>query len=325
MRKASFLIIILCSVFAPWSQLWADAGQSSFQQRCAACHTVGGGDRVGPDLAGVTQRRDPKWLLRWIMEPDKMLAEKDPTAMEIFKKFNQIPMPNLAVTEAEAQILIEYLAGTAVESAAPGTQPTQDVSLTQNAFFDGLTGVQLIALVVFLILSAVIVFIFWQIVRTTAKPVPTIDMKSAYKLRKKFFLGSTVLILGTLAATLPRTPYPDQLLTPDRLVYATARQFSFVFSSEPITSPSDNDQSKIVNALELPVDALVEFRVTSLDVNHGFAIYDSNRAIIAQTQAMPGYVNRLRVRFPKPGVYHILCLEYCGLAHHLMRTSLTVR
>jgi cytochrome c oxidase subunit 2 len=79
-----------------------------------------------------------------------------------------------------------------------------------------------------------------------------------------------------------------------------------------------------ISALRLPADATVAFHVTSADVNHGFAIYDEDMQVLAQTQAMPGYVNVLRVRFPKPGSYRVLCLEYCGLVHHGMAASLEV-
>lgn len=74
-----------------------------------------------------------------------------------------------------------------------------------------------------------------------------------------------------------------------------------------------------------PANELIEFRVTSFDVNHGFAIYDPSNKLIAQTQAMPGYVNRLRWKFSEPGNYNILCLEYCGMAHQGMRASFTVK
>src|SRR6185437_4233037 len=62
----------------------------------------------------------------------------------------------------------------------------------------------------------------------------------------------------------------------------------------------------------------VQFRVTSKDVNHGFAIYTPGLQIVAQTQAMPNYVNVLRYTFAEPGTYRVLCLEYCGLVHHEM-------
>ena len=69
----------------------------------------------------------------------------------------------------------------------------------------------------------------------------------------------------------------------------------------------------------------VEFQVTSADVNHGFAIYKNKTRLLAQTQAMPGYVNKLRYKFTEPGEYEVLCLEYCGLAHHGMSAKFTVK
>ena len=75
----------------------------------------------------------------------------------------------------------------------------------------------------------------------------------------------------------------------------------------------------------VPVGKLVEFELTASDVNHGFAIYKNKTQIVAQAQAMPGYVNKLQVRFTEPGDYEVLCLEYCGAAHHAMRAVIKVR
>jgi cytochrome c oxidase subunit 2 len=69
---------------------------------------------------------------------------------------------------------------------------------------------------------------------------------------------------------------------------------------------------------------LVEFQVSAEDVNHGFAIYRGKHQLVAQTQSMPGYVNKLQVRFAEPGDYEVLCLEYCGIAHHGMRATIRV-
>jgi cytochrome c oxidase subunit 2 len=68
----------------------------------------------------------------------------------------------------------------------------------------------------------------------------------------------------------------------------------------------------------------VNFRVSSKDVNHGFGIYDANMNMLAQVQAMPGYTNSVHYTFDKPGKYKILCMEYCGVAHHSMIANLTV-
>lgn len=68
----------------------------------------------------------------------------------------------------------------------------------------------------------------------------------------------------------------------------------------------------------------VEFRVTTADVTHSFGIYDTEMHLVAQTQAMPGYTNRLRYTFTKPGTYRVLCMEYCGVGHHVMMTEIKV-
>jgi cytochrome c oxidase subunit II len=75
---------------------------------------------------------------------------------------------------------------------------------------------------------------------------------------------------------------------------------------------------------QVPVGQSVEFHVTSADVNHDFAIYDPGMHVVAQTQAMPGYTNKLDYTFSKPGTYKILCLEYCGIAHHNMMSEIKV-
>lgn len=66
------------------------------------------------------------------------------------------------------------------------------------------------------------------------------------------------------------------------------------------------------------------FRGTRSDVNHGFGICDAAGTLVAQTQAMPGYVNRLTHVFAVPGTYQVLCLEYCGLVHHNMIAEINV-
>ncbi|NUM88007.1 MAG: hypothetical protein HUU37_02275, partial [Bdellovibrionales bacterium] len=144
-------------------------------------------------------------------------------------------------------------------------------------------------------------------------------MKVAYRFRRILFVSGSMLVMALLTLTIPKSPYADSSSTPDRVIYVSAMQFSFAFTNEPVASKEDMG-AQIVD-LEISRGSLVEFRVTSLDATHGFAIYNPKGAIFAQTQAMPGYTNRLRVRFDEPGKYPVLCLEYCGAAHHMMKTS----
>jgi protein SCO1/2 len=87
-----------------------DKGQYMFASHCAACHTLGRGDFLGPDLAGVTAARERAWLTRFIVEPDKVMAEKDPIALALRDRFKQVRMPNLDLTEEDADVIIEYMA-----------------------------------------------------------------------------------------------------------------------------------------------------------------------------------------------------------------------
>jgi len=86
-----------------------DKGQYLFATRCAVCHTIGHGEKVGPDLAGVTTTRERGWLRRYIAVPDKMLAENDPIAAALFKKYKEMRMPNMGLHDLDVATLIEYI------------------------------------------------------------------------------------------------------------------------------------------------------------------------------------------------------------------------
>ena len=91
-------------------------GEYLFGSRCSACHTLGQGDKMGPDLLGVTTRRDRAWLARYVAEPDKMLAESDPIATALFEKYKDARMPNLRLGSADVNAVLTYLE---TKSSAP--------------------------------------------------------------------------------------------------------------------------------------------------------------------------------------------------------------
>ena len=62
-------------------------GQALYKRLCAGCHTVGSGDRVRPDLAGVMALRDRAWLVSFISDPERMRVGKDPLALALAAKF----------------------------------------------------------------------------------------------------------------------------------------------------------------------------------------------------------------------------------------------
>ncbi|HET9450117.1 MAG TPA: cytochrome c [Aggregicoccus sp.] len=86
-------------------------GQEMFAAKgCVACHKVGGGKLVGPDLKGVLTRRDQNWVSRFILRPDVMLAE-DPEAKKLLSQYF-VPMPNQNVDpKKELPLILAYLKG----------------------------------------------------------------------------------------------------------------------------------------------------------------------------------------------------------------------
>lgn len=70
----------------------------------------------------------------------------------------------------------------------------------------------------------------------------------------------------------------------------------------------------------LPVGAEVDFYLSSADVVHGFHIADKN----INMMAVPGGINKASTKFTKPGIYPIVCHEYCGSGHQHMRGEIIV-
>jgi mono/diheme cytochrome c family protein len=88
----------------------AQHGESVFRAKgCNGCHTIGRGRLTGPDLAGVTERREYGWVLAMITKPDSMI-KSDPTARQLFSEY-MTPMLNMNITPDEARAIYEYLRG----------------------------------------------------------------------------------------------------------------------------------------------------------------------------------------------------------------------
>lgn len=86
-------------------------------------------------------------------------------------------------------------------------------------------------------------------------------------------------------------------------VYAVAQMWQF--------QPSE---------IYIPVGSEVDFYVTSKDVVHGFNIAEKN----VNLMAVYGNINKFTVKFDKPGVYPIICHEYCGVGHQNMQAQVIV-
>jgi nitrite reductase (NO-forming) len=81
-------------------------GKLAFESKCLACHSIAGGDKLGPDLYGVTKRRNDAWLGKWLKSPEQML-QTDADAKTLLDKY-KLPMPNQNLSDEEIRQFTAY-------------------------------------------------------------------------------------------------------------------------------------------------------------------------------------------------------------------------
>jgi cytochrome c oxidase subunit 2 len=70
----------------------------------------------------------------------------------------------------------------------------------------------------------------------------------------------------------------------------------------------------------VPAGSTVDMYVSTPDVTHGLILLGTNLNLMV----VPGVVNYARVHFDRPGVYQLLCHEFCGTGHDRMTANLRV-
>ena len=80
---------------------------------------------MGPDLAGVTSRREKDWLVRQIKEPDSLIAENDPIAIQLLQEANNVPMVRLGLNDAQGSAVISYLESIEQQAVVASGLPSQ--------------------------------------------------------------------------------------------------------------------------------------------------------------------------------------------------------
>ena len=102
-----------------------------FGQKCTSCHTIGEGNKIGPDLLGVDQRREPAWLKKWLAGPGAVLDAKDPTALELLGQFNNVRMPEQGLTPEQIEGLLAFFAAcTEKDGCTPVSGPKLAIDAT---------------------------------------------------------------------------------------------------------------------------------------------------------------------------------------------------
>ncbi|MBK7628744.1 MAG: cytochrome c [Bacteroidales bacterium] len=119
----------------------AQEGEELFKP-CAACHSIGGGRMIGPDLKGVTRLRTNEWLIRFIQSPVGMLKSGDQQAKAIFTEFNNVPMPDNKLTAEQINKILAFIDGglsggiNNIDPAMKALQQKVDSILKTNSSYD---------------------------------------------------------------------------------------------------------------------------------------------------------------------------------------------
>jgi mono/diheme cytochrome c family protein len=125
-----WLLIAIFIVLAVPRHAAAQQADEFFQQKCASCHTIGGGRLVGPDLKEAVQQKDRAWLERFIQDPNAVMSGGDPYALQLKQEANGIVMPKMpGVTPEMAKALLDMIEAesklpkSALAGVSTGEQP----------------------------------------------------------------------------------------------------------------------------------------------------------------------------------------------------------
>ncbi|KGE85853.1 MAG: c-type cytochrome [Phaeodactylibacter xiamenensis] len=91
----------------PLAKSMVEAGESIYEMKCAACHKLTDQRVVGPGWAGITEKREPEWIMNMITNVEIMLAE-DPTAQALLEEC-LVRMPNQNLSIGDARDVLEFM------------------------------------------------------------------------------------------------------------------------------------------------------------------------------------------------------------------------
>jgi cytochrome c oxidase subunit II len=168
-------------------------------------------------------------------------------------------------------------------------------------------GTQVLITVAYAVTVIAAVWISVFVIRSTRRPSEVDAGSLAHRESHWGLIVVTALVLLTLL-TIFSTPYFTSSAEGERVqvVRVEGVQFAWVIKPNRVRAGEP-----------------VEFRLRSKDVNHAFALYRGNKLEV-QVQVPPDFDQRLTHTFDEPGTYRVVCLEFCGVNHHLMQSQIEV-
>ncbi|HMN49924.1 MAG TPA: c-type cytochrome [Ignavibacteriaceae bacterium] len=122
MIKKYFLVTLSCFLTFIASPNAQNQGEQLFKQRCTACHTVGGGKLIGPDLANVQVRRTEEWIIKFVQSSQSVIKSGDTTAVAVFNQHNKVVMPDQDLNDNQIKSIVAYIAANSPDVNNPNVK-----------------------------------------------------------------------------------------------------------------------------------------------------------------------------------------------------------
>lgn len=165
MRIIGFLLLSVLSFNIYAQSTTETSGAVLYKNNCSACHSIGEGRLVGPDLKGVNDRRSEEWLMKWIKSSQSLVKSGDKDAVALFNEFNKVVMIDYAfLTDDQIKSILAYVKETEAAPAAAAVQADQKevvVSKNESVSFSNteifLFGILVLLLLVILMLARLVI------------------------------------------------------------------------------------------------------------------------------------------------------------------------
>jgi len=101
-------LLLIIGILAITSS-YADDGQALFNSTCSACHTIGKGRLVGPDLKNISEKRTKEWLMAFISSSQDVINSGDEQAIIVYKEYNNLLMPDVNWNNKQINTVISFI------------------------------------------------------------------------------------------------------------------------------------------------------------------------------------------------------------------------
>lgn len=144
-------------------------GASLFNTYCAVCHAINQ-QLVGPALAGVHERRDMDWIIRFVQNSQRVIQSGDEYAVNLYNEFNKTMMPSFDLSDEQVTSIIAYIESESGQEAAPAATADGEAEGESTADEEGAVPstyltIILVGMVIVLLLILVVLLLIVSVLR----------------------------------------------------------------------------------------------------------------------------------------------------------------